>query len=213
MFYSLFTIYHCFPVHLATRLSIFFLPCMLLKINNLEDLEDRMFLLQNITYIITFYITVYAASENYNLCHITCTCCVTEFPKTQYEIALFYSLEHKIEKRKKPTVAYRLKFNKNYKDSPLKKERRGNAKKKPLPVHFIKFSKPKPLRLLPQVSLNPKVILETLKSHLFESKGTVFKNCRARTRWVHRLRTFLKLREQLDTGRIDAIKDFLRALN
>lgn len=73
---------------------------MLLKINNLEDLEDRMFLLQNITYIITFYITVYAASENYNLCHITCTCCVTEFLKTQYEIALFYFLEHKIEKRK-----------------------------------------------------------------------------------------------------------------
>lgn len=38
-------------------------------------------------------------------------------------------------------------------------------------------------------------------------------NCRARTRQVHRLMSFLKLREQLDTGRTDATKDFLSILH
>ena len=69
-------------------------------------------------------------------------------------------------------VVYRLKVSKNLKDFPLKKKRGEikKKKKKALSVHFIKFGKHKLLKFLPQVFLKPNVILETLKSHLFQLK-------------------------------------------
>ena len=67
-------------------------------------------------------------------------------------------------------VVYRLKVSKNLKDFQLKKKRGEIKKKKALSVHFIKFGKLKLLKFLPQVFLKPNVILETLKSHLFQLK-------------------------------------------
>lgn len=100
---------------------------------------------------------------------------------------IFYFLKHKKRKKKKKSmVVYRLKVSKNCKDSPFKKKgenqlyfkekkRGGGRDKINLSVHFIKFSKSKLLRLFPQASVNPKVILGTLKSHLFGSKWTMLR--------------------------------------
>jgi len=66
---------------------------------------------------------------------------------TQYDIVLFYFLQHK--KEKESMVVYKFKVSKNCKDFPLKKKRGEMLKKKGLSVHFIKFGKLKLLKLLP----------------------------------------------------------------
>lgn len=100
---------------------------------------------------------------------------------------IFYFLKHKKRKKKKNqwlSIGWRsvktvkilhLKKKERINYTSKKKKRGGGRAKINLSVHFIKFSKSKLLRLFPQASVNPKVILGTLKSHLFGSKWTMLR--------------------------------------
>lgn len=98
VFCSLSMIYHCFPVYLATLLSIFFFPVCFCNCIIWNIWKTEFFSYKTLPILICF-VLLFMHHLKTNLCHITCTCCIREFLKT-HSMTLYYFIFFNIKKKK-----------------------------------------------------------------------------------------------------------------